>query len=182
MSMRTQIIATLALALALLLAVLGFGYGSWATRQQGIGETRATATYNQAIQVQKETAGRLLATETQKAAAATKALHDSKAQREIDDAENARAVAALAGRLRAAGAAGRLWDPHAAECGRGGGGATGADPARASGGAADAAEAGGLLSSDLTGLLFSQAKAADDLNVAYASCRLDAFNLREVLK
>lgn len=92
-------------------------------------------------------------------------------------------VVALTDQLRAsAGSAGRLRDPNAAECGVGGGGAPGADPARTGGGAADAAEASGFLSANLTGLLLSQAKSVDDINVAYASCRRDALNLREVLK
>ena len=146
-----------------LLAALWLGYGAWAAHQQGIGEARATASYNTAIDKQKAKAGQLLATETQKAAAATKALHDSKAQREIDDAKNASTVAALAGRLRAASTAGRLRDPHAAGCGCGGGGAQGADPARAGGGAADAAEAGGLFSAGATELFQRLTRHAADI-------------------
>lgn len=161
-------------------AIVAFSY-----YQQGLGESRATATYNTAIDRQKIEAGATLAQETGKTRAAKQALQVFKNQQEIRDAKNKRVVGALADRLRAAaGTAGRLRDPNAspAGCGSGGGGAKGADPACAGGSAANAAETGGLLSTDLTGLLFSQAQAADDINVAYASCRLDALNLREVLK
>ena len=170
------------LAIGALLGLLTLGYREWAVHQQGIGEARATVTFNAAIEQQKAQAGQLLASETQKAAAATKALHDSKIEREIDDAKNASTVAALAGRLRAASTAGRLRDPNAAGCGGGGGGAPGADPARTGGGAADAAEVGGLLSKQLTEFLLAQAADADQVNLAYISCRADSLNLREVLK
>lgn len=182
MDIRTQIIAALSLVYALLLTVLGFGYGPWAAHQQGMGEARVTTSYNAAINQQKATAGQLLATETQKAATATKALHDSQAQREIDDAKNASTVAALAVRLRAVGVAGRLRDPNAAGCGGSGGGAQGADPARAGGGAADTAEAGGLFSAGATELFQRLTSEADNINIAYASCRADALNVREVMQ
>jgi hypothetical protein len=159
-------------------AIVGYSY-----YQQRIGETRATAAYSQAIQEQKLEAGTALARETGKTRAAEQTLQAFKNQQEIDDGKNKRVVSALADQLRAAaGAAGRLRDPNAPGCGVGGGGAPGADPARAGGGAADAAQTGGLLSADLTELLLSQAKIADGINVAYTSCRLDALNLREVLK
>lgn len=166
-----------------LLAALWLGYGAWAAHQQGIGEARATTTYNTAIDKQKREAGQLLQAETERANAATNKLIEWKTEQEKQDAENQSAIADLAGRLRvAAGAAGRLRDPHAAGCGGGGGDTNAADPARAGGGAADAAQTGGLLSADLTELLLSQAKIADGINVAYTSCRLDALNLREVLR
>jgi hypothetical protein len=161
-------------------AIVGYSY-----YQQWVGESRATVTYNTAIDQQKLEASATLAREMGRTRAAEQTLQAFKNQQEIDDAKNKRVVGALADQLRAAaGAAGRLRDPNAssAGCGGGGGGAQAADPARAGGGTADLVEAGGFLSADLTELLLSQAKAADDINVAYTSCRLDAFNLREVLK
>ena len=167
-----------------LLAALSRGYGVWATHQQGIGEVRTTARYTAAIDQQKREAGQLLRAQTDRANAATTRLIELKTERDKQDAENQNAIAVLAARLRdAAGPAARLRDPNAvARCGGGGGGASGADPARAGGGAADGAEDSGLLSKELTGFLLSQAQTADDINVAYTSCRLDALNLREVLK
>ncbi|WP_156955252.1 hypothetical protein [Polaromonas glacialis] len=183
MSASTKIIAALAVALASLLAVLGFGYEPWAAHQQAIGETRATTAYNLAIRSQKEEAGKLLATETEKTKAANQALADFRLQQEKDDVQNKSTIAGLAVRLRAAaGPAARLRDPHAAGCGGGGGGAPAADPARAEGGAADGAEADGFLSKQLTEFLLSQAADADQVNLAYTSCRADSLNLREMLK
>ena len=150
-----------------------------------MGESRATAAYNTAIDRQKLDASATLARETGKTRAAEQTLQAFKNQQEIRDAENKRVVGALADQLRAAaGAAGRLRDPNArlAGCGGGGGGTAAADPARAGGGAPDAAEAAGLLSKQLTEFLLNQAAEADQVNLAYISCRADSFNLREVLK
>ena len=166
-----------------LLAALWLGYGAWAAHQQGIGEARATVAYNAAIDKQKTKAGQLLQVETDRANAATAKLNKLKTEREKRDVENKSTIAALAVRLRAAaGPAARLRDPHAAGCGSGGGSAPAADLARAEGGAADGAEAGGFLSKQLTEFLLSQAADADQVNLAYTSCRLDALSLREVLR
>lgn len=171
------------LAIGALIGLLALVYQAWATHQQGIGEVRATARYNAAIEQQKTTAGKLLAAETGKANTATAALNAFKLQQEKDDAQNKSTIADLAVRLRtAAGATGRLRDPNAPGCGGSGGGTPGADPASAAGGAADAAEADGLLSAELTGLLLSQAQASDEINTAYASCRADALKIREVMQ
>lgn len=153
--------------------------------QQQVGESRATAAYNTAIDRQKLDAGAALARETGKTRAAEQTLQAFKNQQEIRDAENKRVVGALADQLRAAaGAAGRLRDPNAssAGCGIGGSGTPGADPARAGGGTADAASDAGLLSKQLTEFLLAQAADADQVNLAYVSCRADAMNLRETLK
>lgn len=184
MSASAKIIGALVVALALLLAVLGFGYGPWATHQQGIGEQRATTAYNAAIDQQKATAGKLLLVETDRANAATTALTDFKLDREKQDVENKSAIDRLAARLRAAaGPAGQLRDPNAvAGCGGGGAGAPGADPAHAGSGAGDTSEAGGLFSAGATELFQRLTREADDINVAYTSCRTDNLNLREVLK
>lgn len=185
MSTSTRIIGALVVALLLLLGVLSFGYGPWATHQQSVGEVRATTAYNAAIGEQKATAGKLLQVETDRANAATTALADFKRERERQDVENQSTIADLAGRLRtAAGAAGRLRDPNAspAGCGRGGGGAQGANPASASTGPADPTEADGLFSEPATQLLQKLTLEADAINVAYTSCRADAFYLRGVLK
>ena len=174
----------LAAALALMLAALWVGYTPWQTHQQAVGEARATATYNAAISKQKGEAATLLKAETDKAGAATTALNDFKLKQEKKDVENKSTVAALAAGLRAAaGPAGQLRDPNAvAGCGGGGGGAQGANSTRAGGGAGNGSQGAGVLSADLTGLLLQQAEIADAINIAYASCRADAFNLREVLK
>ena len=183
MSTHYKITGTLALVLLLTLTTLWMGYGPWATRQQAIGEARATTAYNTAIKQQKTAAGELLATEASKANTATAALNAFKLQQEKDDAQNKSTISNLAVRLRAAaGAAGRLRDPNAAGCGGGGSGASTADPARAAGSATDAAEAGGLFSTGATELLQRLTRESDDINTAYASCRADALSLRVVLQ
>lgn len=171
------------LAVSALIGLLLLGYRNWVTHQQGIGEALATARYNDAIDKQKLEASAVLARETGKTRQAEQALQDFKNEQEIRDEKNKRVVGALADQLRAAaGPAARLRDPNAAAgCGGGGGGASGADPARAGGGAADGAEAGGLLSKQLTEFLLSQAADADQVNLAYISCRADSLSLREVL-
>lgn len=172
-----------ALAVGVLIALLVLGYETWATHQQGIGEQRATTAYNLAIDQQKAAAATLLATETGKAHAATKALTDFKLEREKQDVESKSTIDNLAARLRtAAGLSGRLRDPNAAGCGGGGAGAPGADPAHANGGAIDNAQAGGLFSGPATELFQRLTREADDINIAYTSCRLDALSLREVLR
>ena len=161
-------------------AIVGYSY-----YQQWVGESRATVTYNAAIDQQKIEASATLAREMGRTRAAEQTLQAFKNQQEIDDAKNKLVVGALADQLRAAaGPTARLRDPNAAPagCGIGGSGAPGADPARAGGGAADVTETGGLLSKELTEFLLSQAADADQVNLAYTSCRADGLNLREVLK
>ena len=158
----------------------------WANHEQRVGEQRATVRYELAIGEQKTRAATALALETAKVNTATKALNDFKADRELQDAKNKITVVGLERRLAAlAGPTGRLRDPNAladAGCGRGGGGAPGAAPAGAGDRAGNDADGAGLLSKELSGLLLRQSKIADAINLAYASCRPDAINLREALK
>lgn len=172
------------LAAAAVLALLVLGYNFWVDHIGDAREAAVRAEYATAIDQQKAKAGLLLKAETDRANAATARLIELKTEQEKKDAENQSAVADLAVRLRAAaGPAARLRDPNAvARCGGCGGGAPGADPARAGGGAADGAEDSGLLSTQLTEFLLSQAADADQVNLAYTSCRADSLSLREVLK
>lgn len=82
--------------------------------------------------------------------------------------------------LSRAGGGGGLRDPYAEACRPrgGGGGAPGHVAAGAGGGAGDAAEAGGLLSAPLEGLLLELTLEADVVNRAYAACRADALTVR----
>lgn len=168
---------------AALIAALVAGYFAWADHIGDVREAAVTARYNAAIDAQKKEASQKLADETAKVAAAEKSLNDFKNQQELKDATNRKTVAGLSARLRdAAGPAGRLRDPHAAGCGGGGGGAQGAAAAGADDSPADRAQAGGLLSAQLTGLLQQLAADADGINLAYSSCRADAWSVRDVQK
>jgi hypothetical protein len=166
--------ASLALAAALLI-----GYNLWASHQQGIGEERATDKYNTLIATQKVEAADLLAKETARVTATEKALQASKNNQEIQDAKNTKVVAGLTTRLRDLTVNGRLRDPHA---GRGPSGNAG--PGNATSGPGDCpdhgAEAPGVLSAELSGLLQRLALEADEINVAYTSCRADAESVRKL--
>lgn len=130
----------------------------------------------------KETAATTLATETAKVLELERNLAKLMADREKADARNTAIVRDYKGRLAAAAdAAGRLRDPNAETCGSGGGGdspavAVAADPP---GGAGSGAVPGGLLSVQLSDLLRDRLRRADELNVAYASCRADLIAVRQ---
>lgn len=151
------------------------GYQTFVNHQQTIGDQRATARYELLLSRQKTDAAALLATETARANEAERRARELLAEQEKRDAKNVNTVAGLQARLRAlAGPAGQLRDPNA-QPGRGcsSGGPQGATATGATDRAADAAETGGLLSPELSGLLQARLIEADEINVAYASCRFD---------
>ena len=169
------------LAAAGLAVALAFAYFAWRDHQRDIGSDRERAKWEQAISMQKAEAARTLAAEKDKTAIAERALIEAKQRQEVQDAQNRTTVSALERRLRdAAGPAGRLRDPNAAGCGGSGSGASGEAASSTGNRAADTAETGGLLSVQLSDLLRQRLREADEINVAYASCRADALNLRSV--
>lgn len=164
-----------ALAVLALLAALFYGE----QYIEGRGYDRAKAEDATQIERNKRQAADQLATETKRAGDAEAALQAMKNTQDLKDAENEKTVADLSDRLhRAAGPAGRLRDPHATGCGAGGGSAPGKAPTAPGEGPKDRAEAGGLLSAELTGLLQRLTREADEINTAYASCRTDAYTVR----
>lgn len=167
MSTQAKIIAILLSVIALGIAVLGYGHYQYT---KGVKVT--TTTYEAAIEKQKGEAAQLLEAETAKVLARERELADLKAKQEQQDAQHQKTIIDLQARLRAAaGPAGRLRDPNAPGCGGGGGGAIGAPAADPGSRPSDGAEAGGLLSAQLSGLLQRLTFEADAINVAYASCR-----------
>jgi len=172
----TDILIKLGVVLALLVALF-FGE----RYIEGRGADRQLAIDTAAITKQKAEAVATLASETDKVHAAEWALQDFKNNQELQDADHKKTVTDLSDRLRRiAGAAGRLRDPNAAGCGPGGGGATNQAATAAGGGPANPTQAGGLLSAELSGLLAQLTKEADDINVAYTSCRADAYAVRGI--
>ena len=170
----TDILIKIAVVVALL-AALFFGE----QYIEGRGYDRARAEDNAAIEKVKREAADTLASETNKTRTAERALQDFKNTQELQDATHQKTVADLSSRLRTlAGAPGRLRDPHALGCGASGGGTTSEAPSAPGGRTADPAEAGGLLSKQLTEFLLGQAADADTINNAYTSCRADAFAVR----
>lgn len=168
--------AKIAILLALVLAVL---FGIRQIDQRGY--NRAKAEFTTALEKQKREAAEALAAEKENTRAAEQALREAKTNQDTQDAKSQSTVADLSRRLRQlAGPAGRLRDPNAHGCGGGSGSPTG-DAATATGGsAADATEVGWLFSVPLTELLQRAMREADDINVAYASCRADAYTVRAV--
>jgi len=162
---------------ALLFGALIAGYFAWASHQQGIGEERATIKYNAKIEKQQKEAVELLAKETARVTATEKALQASKNNQEIQDAKNTKVVAGLTARLRDLTVNGRLRDPHAGR-GGGGGAASGAGSSGSGNRPDDGADASGILSADLSGLLQRLTLKADQINNAYISCRADAEAVR----
>ena len=164
-----------AIAIGLVLAML---LGLRQVDQRGY--DRAMAEFTAALNAQKAQAAAKLASETDKVLQAERALSHLKNLQELQDATHQKTVADLSSRLRTlAGAAGRLRDPHATGCGPSGGGAPGA-AATAPGDRADnSPEASGLLSAGLSGLLQRLQLEADTINIAYTSCRADAYAVRQ---
>lgn len=164
-----------------LILALVLGYNAWAVHQQDIGEARANARWQQATDELKEQARTTLATETAKAKTATDALRQFKDTQELKDANSRQTIANLRNEVRAgtrAGGGPGLRDPWAPGCGSGGSGTQTADPTGANPGDPDRADAGRVVSPELEGLLLDRLAKADVINIAYASCREDARQLR----
>lgn len=174
MSLAARIAAVLAIALALAAA-------AWRihAKADSAGYARAQAAYQAEINRLQTEAAATLATETNRVRLAEQTLQAAKNSQEIKDAKNTQAITALSASLRAAaGPAGRLRDPHATQCG-GSSDRPPSDPATTTSvGATDPTQTGWLLSKQLTEFLFEQARKADDINAAYASCRADAYTVR----
>lgn len=173
----TEILAKIAAVVAaLVLLFFGEQY------IEGLGYDRAKAEDAAQIEQNKRQAADKLAAETTRASNAENALQALKNAQDLKDAQHEKTVADLSDRLhRAAGPAGRLRDPNAAPdagCRPGGGSPPGQAAATPAEGPKDPAQAGGLLSADLTGLLQRLQFEADEINTAYASCRADAYTVR----
>jgi hypothetical protein len=169
----------LAAELAIVVALAG-GVAWFVHHERELGRDEGRAEVMATVNKQKAEASALLAAETARVRATEAALAAFKDKQEITDANNRELTQAQERRLVAiAGPAGRLRDPYAGR-GGGGGGAAGQAATGASGGATGPAEAHGVLSKELSGFLLEQARSADEVNDAYASCRADALNLRSV--
>lgn len=166
------------LAALVLAALLVWAYIHWRDVQRGIGATAERAEWETLMARQKREAQGLLDLETARVAALEKEKREAQDAQNVKDSNNAKTIADLSGKLRDVG---RLRDPNAtpARCGGGGSSTAGEAAASAGPGASDGAEAGGLLSAQLTGLLQRLTHEADELNNAYISCRADAFNVRK---
>jgi len=170
--------------LAVVFAALTLGVWRLDVSRQAIGEARADAAWTAKVKIQKAEAVLLLDTERTKVAQAERTLRDFKDKQEIQDGKNRTKVVGLEHRLRAAAAvnAGRLRDPHAERCRSGGDGPQSPVTASPGNSAVNPPEGTGLLSVQLSELLFELTREADEVNLAYASCRADAMSIREATK
>lgn len=170
-----SIIAKLIAALALL-AALFFAEQYVESR----GYDRAKAEDKAATEQIKREAADQLATLTGQVREKEHALQAVTDTQNIKDKDHEKTISNLSDRLRrAAGPAGRLRDPNAtAGCGGSGSGTSGQAASSAGDRASDTAETGGLLSGPITELFQQLTRDADDINAAYASCRVDAYSVR----
>jgi hypothetical protein len=173
----TNVLIKIAAVLALLVLLY---MGEQAIEQRGA--DRQWAKDAVAITQLKADAAALLASETEKTRSAEQALAELKNDQERQDASHQKTVSDLSDRLQriAAGHDGRLRDPHGTGCGAGGGSTSDSAASAPSDRADHPAETGGLLSAELGGLLQQLTREADEVNVAYASCRADAYTIRSL--
>lgn len=170
-----KLLAVLCLALTLALGVQTVRLASVKTN---------VAVLQAAIETNKADASRTLAEATKKTLNAERELSAARAERETEDAKNLAKIQtqrnALMALSRGGGGPG-LRDPNQTGCGSSSSGPPGTDPTIANHSAADAPEAGGLLSEPVTELLLSLVDSADQINLAYTSCRAYAEDLRLLL-
>jgi len=162
------------LVVAAVLGIVTTLYFSWQSHQRGIGAQAQYLEDKAVMDGLKAAAAAKLAEVTAQRDATEQVLRKLKDEQEIKDAKNKTTTAALATKLAAmsAAAGGRLRDPNA-ETGCGGSGGSSSRPptATASDSNDDGAKTGGLLSTQLSGLLQRLNAEADEINNAYASCR-----------
>jgi hypothetical protein len=174
MSPLVKVGAVLALLVALVACLFA---GVKGIDQRGYNRAKSEATA--ALEAQKREADQVLATETAKTRTAEAALRTFKLNQDTKDAQAKVTIATLSNRLHSlAGNDGRLRDPNAPGCGGVSGSPQGEAAAASPDRPGDGAQAGGLLSAELTGLLQRLAGEADAINLAYASCRSDALQVR----
>lgn len=170
-----------AIALTIALAV---GLGEREMKQhykaEAVEQAANVMALSRAIKTQKSEAAAMLRTLNASVLAQQKTVDAAHAAQEQQDAKNVQVVAGLQQGLHDALATrgNRLCNPAPTGRGSGGGGAAGQVAANASTGAADPAQASGLLSTDAQGLLGRLMKEADDVNNAYASCKADGVTVR----
>ena len=165
------------LLLAALVGALVLGYYHWRNEQREIGRQEQKAVDQAATDKIKAEAKATLAAETAKVSDLQAKLESAKAKQEIDDVKNRKTITDLGSKL-----AGRLFDPNARGCGNGGGGTQAPDTATADNRANDGAQAGGLLSDSASELFRRITREADEVNIAYISCRADGVALRALLQ
>ena len=154
------------------------GYFYWLNVQREIGRSEERVKWEKVIAKQKIEAADVLAKETAEVVAVKEALQEAKNKREIQDAKNTKTVVALTTQLRDLG---RLRDPRATGS-RDGSGPTESNPTSGTSDCGDnGSETSGLLSAATSDDLRQLVLEADQINIAYISCRGDAYEIRELV-
>lgn len=153
---------------------------NWISYERLTSAQELNKAHTSALAAQKKEAAFTLAAETERVRQLQGALKIAADMLEKAYAVNKVQVADAAAALAAAKRDGRLRDPNADRCGGGGGSPPGPGQPPAGSGEGDKAEAGGLLSVQLSDLLGRVLREADDINIAYAACRADALSARGV--
>lgn len=153
------------------------GYNIWANHEQSIGYDKAKVEYEKVIQDQKDIATQALITETAKVTVKEKELQEFKNNREVIDRANTKKVNALSNSVRAMSQ--QLRDPHQISAIKYSNSSSSSDSSNSNSGSGNGAEASGLLSAELTGLLSRITSEADEINLAYISCKEDSQNIRK---
>jgi len=152
-----------------LLTLLVVGYNIWASHQRGVGAAGERVKWEAAIAEQKIDSAAVLAGETEKVINKDKALQEAKNKQEANDAKNRKIVSSITAELS------RLRDSRR---GQGGGFAAG-NVASGSGDCPDnGSQASGILSAKTFDALRRLALEADEVNLAYISCRTDSETIR----
>lgn len=172
-----RLIAALAVVTAAVAALVWFG-----VHKDSQGYARAKGEYEAVIQEQKIEALRELQEQTAKTFKVERELEAFKDQQEREDADHGKRVESLGRRLAdlATRNGGRLRDPKAGRGGSGGGAKAEAAAAPGDSGA-NPGQAMGVFSVPASNDLRRLLREADELNIAYTSCRADALMLREKL-
>lgn len=147
---------------------------------EGIGAGKQSKIDTVAMDDLKIEAARVLKVETDKADALTAKMQQFVNTQNLKDSDHEKTVRQLSGKLRDLASAndGRLWDPNTSGCGDSSLAAQSKDAGASSDRPADGAQAGGPLSTELSGLLQRLTLEADTINDAYISCRADSVQLR----
>jgi len=144
--------------------LLGLGYLHWRDAQREIG----AAPYRAQVQAMRDAALQASA----RVAETEKRLQAAQAEQTKKDGDNEKTIADLGRKLRDAG---RLRDPGT----RGSSCPSSETAPGATPGTGDDAQGPGVLSAELSDMLRTWAAEADAVNIAYASCRADALNVRQ---
>lgn len=172
----TRWLMLLSLGLALIA-----GYFAWEHNIRADEKTKVDKVWEAKLDKQKVEASNLLAVETAKVGALELKWSTFKNQQEIRDGKAQQVVAGYKNRIASllSSNGGRLRDPNAETgCRDSGGGPKSQTPPSPGNSAEHPTPTGGLFSEEASRLFIELTSEADQINLAYASCRADSLNLR----